>query len=263
MTDDSHAPDDPTPALRWEPLNPGWLARGREYDYLIHRDNLTGRLVLARCRLASAQPGNEMAMVREIMSTTVEMYEPGPAKRLAEDFEAGRTCVLGEEIFSEAGYSTPAAWRQPRPRRDKKFLIADEDVSFPAGRRQAQRDAGRKTCPCGNAWADEPGHGDDPGHGEGLQGRDAEGYLVYLTRDDMDTRVTECCHASAKGTEDGICCRKCYALIDDAIGGQPVPPYTLDGRVTFAGPKARGWGEDPPGPPYAFKFTVGQLEGTS
>jgi hypothetical protein len=88
-----------------------------------------------------------------------------------------------------------------------------------------------------------------------LQGRDAEGYLVYLNRDALDVRVSECCRASAKGAEWGIVCRRCYGDVDEAIGGQPVPPYTLDGRVTFAGPKARGWGDDPPGPPYAFRVT--------
>jgi hypothetical protein len=91
---------------------------------------------------------------------------------------------------------------------------------------------------------------------EGLQGRDAEGYLVMFG-DGMDYRVTECHHASAKGTDDGICCRACYHLIDEAIGGQPVPPYTLhDSRVTYAGPKARGWGDDPAGPPYAWRVTL-------
>jgi hypothetical protein len=99
----------------------------------------------------------------------------------------------------------------------------------------------------------------------GLQGRDAEGYLVWLTAEGMDVRVSECHRASAKGTEDGICCRRCYALIDEAIGGQPVPPYTLDSpdgpQVTFAGPKARGWGDDPPGPPYFWRVTLKSTDG--
>jgi hypothetical protein len=103
---------------------------------------------------------------------------------------------------------------------------------------------------------------------QGLQGRDADGYLVYLNRDEMDVRVTECCRATAKGLEDGIGCRSCYQLIDEAIGGQPVPPYILDdGRVTFTGPVARGWGDHLPGPPYSYSYTftvqLTETEGTT
>jgi hypothetical protein len=69
-------------------------------------------------------------------------------------------------------------------------------------------------------------------------GRDAQGYLV-ARNDVMDVRLTECCHATAKGTDDGIACRNCYRLIDPLIGGMPVAPYTLDGAVTAT--EVYGW----------------------
>lgn len=31
--------------------------------------------------------------------------------------------------------------------------------------------------------------------------------------------LTVCCSASATGTEDGVCCRKCYRRVNDYFGG--------------------------------------------
>lgn len=78
-----------------------------------------------------------------------------------------------------------------------------------------------------------------------FMGRDAERFLVYRSHDGgfvMDFRVTECCRASAKGCSFGVGCRKCYQPVDDRIGGEPRPPYTRDGTVTYeAGKVPAGW----------------------
>lgn len=46
-----------------------------------------------------------------------------------------------------------------------------------------------------------------------------EGYVVV--EDDSGYRygLTDCCHASAKGVEDGIACRSCYRDVDWSLGG--------------------------------------------
>jgi hypothetical protein len=74
----------------------------------------------------------------------------------------------------------------------------------------------------------------------GPMGRDAEGYLVYRNRDGMDIRLTECCHASAKGLDDCVGCRNCYGEVDPAIGGQPVAPYVGEGGFVTS-TKVLGW----------------------
>jgi hypothetical protein len=67
----------------------------------------------------------------------------------------------------------------------------------------------------------------------GLLGRDAEGFLVFHNSDDEDVRVSECCHATAKGCgpyaegEEGyVGCRRCKTQIDGSIALLPVKPYT-------------------------------------
>lgn len=50
-----------------------------------------------------------------------------------------------------------------------------------------------------------------------VYGRDREDYRVSWY-DDGPVRVTECCGASATGTEYGIACRSCYGECDDGIG---------------------------------------------
>lgn len=80
----------------------------------------------------------------------------------------------------------------------------------------------------------------------GPMGRDAENYLVWRNRDGMDVRVTECCQASAKGLEDSVGCRRCYRLVDPAIGGPPVPPYIGEGGHITSG-TLLGWDLWPPG----------------
>lgn len=58
---------------------------------------------------------------------------------------------------------------------------------------------------------------------------DTNGELIHVGRDEIgglactpDSTfmwyLTDCCGASAKGTEAGICCRRCYHLIDPALG---------------------------------------------
>lgn len=37
----------------------------------------------------------------------------------------------------------------------------------------------------------------------------------------MQFYLTDCCVASAKGSIDGVVCRKCYGLIDPMLGGLP------------------------------------------
>jgi hypothetical protein len=77
----------------------------------------------------------------------------------------------------------------------------------------------------------------------GPLGRDADGYLAFRTCVDgfqMDTRLTECCQASAKGCDGYVGCRKCYQPIDELIGCEPTAPYTnAAGRVTST--EVRGW----------------------
>jgi hypothetical protein len=126
---DSHVPD-ASPVLQWEPLNPGWIAHGQQHDYLIDRDNTTGRLVLARWHPPEIAAGTSLTgwaptLAREIMATSVEMYDPGPAKALAEDYETGRTCVLHQE---EPGTRTPVAWRQPPPKPARHDDLVDRRV---------------------------------------------------------------------------------------------------------------------------------------
>lgn len=50
-------------------------------------------------------------------------------------------------------------------------------------------------------------------------GRDAVG--IVAESEGMRYYLTECCAASAKGLENYIGCRKCYAEIDPALGGLP------------------------------------------
>lgn len=73
----------------------------------------------------------------------------------------------------------------------------------------------------------------------GTMGRDADGYIVHRA-DHMDYRLTECCHASAKGSMGAIVCRNCYTEIDPAIGGEPAAPYIGEGGGVVA-TKVLGW----------------------
>ena len=77
----------------------------------------------------------------------------------------------------------------------------------------------------------------------GDMGRDQDGYLVW--RDTADTRLTECCRSTVKGTTRRghriTVCRACGAETDPAIDGPPQPPYTRNGRVTAT--VVKGWAQ--------------------
>lgn len=44
-----------------------------------------------------------------------------------------------------------------------------------------------------------------------------------VSRDGYPMYVTPCCDASAKGGQNGIVCRKCYADVSPSLGSIPVP----------------------------------------
>jgi len=44
------------------------------------------------------------------------------------------------------------------------------------------------------------------------------GDFTFAVQDKMVYPLTECCEASAKGSEGGIVCRRCYRAIDDLLG---------------------------------------------
>lgn len=57
------------------------------------------------------------------------------------------------------------------------------------------------------------------------------GYLVALI-DGTTCYVTDCCHASAKGSMGTVVCRACYQEIDPGIGGiPPQDPVVTEGRM--------------------------------
>lgn len=59
-------------------------------------------------------------------------------------------------------------------------------------------------------------------HGRKVR-RDRDG-LRYVTTPDSGTfYITECCDASAKGSDDGIVCRSCSDEVDSRLGGTPEP----------------------------------------
>lgn len=78
-------------------------------------------------------------------------------------------------------------------------------------------------------------------------GRDRYGYIVARVDDGsghvMDTLLTECCHASAKGAGDtsgpSVVCRACYRGIDPMTGGMPAAPYADHEGVTSE--EVTGW----------------------
>ena len=77
----------------------------------------------------------------------------------------------------------------------------------------------------------------------GDMGRDQAGFRVW--RGTADVRVSECCGADAKGVIRGgqpaTVCRRCYQPVPVALGGQPQPPYTRNGRVTAT--IVKGWAQ--------------------
>lgn len=42
--------------------------------------------------------------------------------------------------------------------------------------------------------------------------------VTFMRSGDLIYPVTDCCQATAKGTEWGICCRGCYEEVDSAYG---------------------------------------------
>lgn len=68
-----------------------------------------------------------------------------------------------------------------------------------------------------------------------LRGVSAEGYLVvadtFVNTADGEYLygLTSCCNATAKGNEDGVVCRSCYELVDDALGGEMKPTSHIAG----------------------------------
>lgn len=49
---------------------------------------------------------------------------------------------------------------------------------------------------------------------------ESEGFRYY---------ITECCAASATGTDDGTACRNCYSEVSDALGDVPSQPTKVFG----------------------------------
>lgn len=53
-----------------------------------------------------------------------------------------------------------------------------------------------------------------------ILGRDEVG-LCAVTPDGWRFYMTDCCHAATTGTQDGIACKKCFRLVNPALGGVP------------------------------------------
>jgi hypothetical protein len=66
-------------------------------------------------------------------------------------------------------------------------------------------------------------------------GRDSIGWVA--DSEGMRYYLTDCCGASAKGSEVGIVCRSCYHLIPEELGGLP---WQGQGRCSCIGPCADG-----------------------
>ncbi|ACF33972.1 hypothetical protein KAMIYU_9 [Mycobacterium phage Kamiyu] len=48
---------------------------------------------------------------------------------------------------------------------------------------------------------------------------DGVGQLAYWPEHSMVGYLTPCCEATAKGSGDGVVCRKCYQPVDERLGG--------------------------------------------
>lgn len=52
-------------------------------------------------------------------------------------------------------------------------------------------------------------------------GKDKVG-TVAVTDEGWPFYLTPCCEAAATGSVDGVACKACWHLVDDALGGVPV-----------------------------------------